>query len=261
MARLEAILESTRSTLPPLRARRGALEREAGARAAPADFVAALRRDKVAVVAEVKRRSPSAGAINEALDPATLASAYAAGDAAAISVLTDRRYFGGSLADLETVVAAVSCPVLRKDFILDEVQLLEARAAGAAAALLIVRVLEAAALRRLVEFAVALGVTPLVEAHSEAEVDRALQSGAMVIGVNARDLDTFSVDTNAAWRAMGRIPSSHIAVAESGMADVTDVQRAAEAGADAVLIGTALAAAPDPAARLAALTGVPRRGR
>ena len=177
MATLDAILDSTRRELPALRARTPELERAAASRRRPPDFALALRRPTVALIAEVKRRSPSAGAINESLDPATLARGYAAGGAAAISVLTDQAFFGGSMADLDAVVAAVAAPVLRKDFILDESQVLEARAAGAAAVLLIVRALEQAVLRRLLNFTVTCGLTPLVEIHNAAEVARALDAG------------------------------------------------------------------------------------
>ncbi len=166
MPTLEAILNATIATLPTLRARRPELERAAIDRPPPPAFFPALRGASVALIAEVKRRSPSVGAINESLDPVTLATAYSAGGASAISVLTDREFFGGSMADLEAVVAAVPTPVLRKDFILDGVQLLEARAAGASAALLIVRALDHGELVRLIEFALNLDMTPLVEAHT-----------------------------------------------------------------------------------------------
>jgi len=261
MPGLEAILESTRRTLPALRTRRKVLERMARSRAAPRELAGALRSGSVSVIAEVKRRSPSAGSINTGLDPIRLAGDYARGGAAAISVLTDEPYFGGSLADLEAVSSTIALPVVRKDFILDEVQLLEARAAGASAALLIVRALDSAALRRLIVFADAIGLGALVEAHAPDEVDRALEAGAHVVGVNARDLDTLAVDTGRAWEALARIPADRVAVAESGMSSRSDVERAAAAGADAVLVGTALAGAGDPAAGVAALAGVRRRGR
>jgi indole-3-glycerol phosphate synthase len=237
------------------------LERAAADRPLPPDFGRALRRSSVALIAEVKRRSPSAGAINESLDPVTLARGYAAGDAAAISVLTDREFFGGSMADLDAVISSVEVPVLRKDFILDESQVIEARAAGAAAVLLIVRALHQTELRRLLNFATSCGLTPLVETHTADEVARALDVGAMVVGVNARDLDSFSVDTAATWRLLATIPSQCIAVAESGMATVADVAAASDAGADAALIGSALAKSGDPAGKARDLGGVPRRGR
>jgi indole-3-glycerol phosphate synthase len=261
MPTLDAILESTRRGLPALRARVPELERAAADRHRPPDFALALRGPHVALIAEVKRRSPSAGAINPSLDPALLARSYQAGGAAAISVLTDEKFFGGSMADLNAVIAAVGVPVLRKDFILDEGQILEARAAGAAAVLLIVRALDQAMLRRLVAFTVAVGLTPLVETHDENEVARALDAGAIVIGVNARDLDDFSIDTPAAWRLLASVPPDRIAIAESGMASAADVAAAAAAGADAVLIGSALARASSSIERATELTGVQRHAR
>jgi indole-3-glycerol phosphate synthase len=258
---LDEIIATTRATLPALHGRRAALERAAADAGPVPSFGAALVRDTVALIAEVKRRSPSAGAINTTLVPADLASSYAAGGAAAISVLTDGPFFGGSLADLESVTSAVGVPVLRKDFILDELQLLEARSAGASAVLLIARVLTDAELSRLHAAAEALHLGVLVEAHTVVEIERAVAAGATVIGVNARDLDDFSIHRDAAWEMLAHVPTDRIAVAESGMATVADVEAAALAGADAVLIGGALAAhgAPADAARL--LAGVHRRGR
>jgi indole-3-glycerol phosphate synthase len=258
---LDAIIAATRETLPALQARRDALERAALATTPPVSFMAALRRPTVALIAEVKRRSPSAGAINAGLDPAHLAQAYAAGGAAAISVLTDGPFFGGSLADLEAVTAAVQVPALRKDFILDETQLFEARAAGASAVLLIARVLDDQALRRLHRMADDLGLGVLVETHTADEIGRALAADATVIGVNARDLDDFSINREAAWALLAQVPAQCVAVAESGMATVEDVAVAAAAGADAVLIGGALAAHGTPEVAARTLAGVVRRGR
>jgi indole-3-glycerol phosphate synthase len=258
---LDEILSVTRLALPALRAHRVILERAAAQRADPLDFTQGFRRNRVGLIAEVKRRSPSAGAINEGLDPVALALAYERGGACAISVLTEAHYFGGSLADLTAVVGAVEIPVLRKDFILDEVQLLEARAAGAAAVLLIVRALDQATLIRLQQFAADLGLTPLVETHSAEEIIRALDAGADVIGVNARDLDTLTIDTAAAWHLLRDLPPGCVAVAESGMASGADVEAAAGAGADGVLIGGALASATDPTGRARECSAVVRRGR
>ena len=213
------------------------------------------------MIAEVKRRSPSAGAIREDLDPADRAELYAAHGAAAISVLTDGPYFGGSLADLSDAVRRVPVPILRKDFILDELQILEARAAGAAAVLLIVRALARPRLGELLQFARSWGLEALVEVHTRAELSAALEAGAEIIGVNSRDLDTFRIDTGRAWEILGLIPRDEVAVAESGMSTVSDIELAAGAGADAVLIGTALSAATSPSALLQALCGVSRRGR
>ena len=258
---LDQILDSTRRGLASLRERRGALEREAGTRPAPASFGRALRRDRVAVVAEVKRRSPSAGVIREDLDPAERAALYARHGAAAISVLTDHPHFGGSVNDLRAAAASVAVPLLRKDFILDELQVLEARAAGAAAVLLIVRALAPERLVALLAAAREAGLDALVEVHTAAELDRALEAGAGIIGVNSRDLDTFRIDMGTAWGLLARVPADRVAVAESGMQQPEDVARAADAGADAVLVGTALSAAEDPAALLQRLAGVSRRGR
>lgn len=258
---LDTIIATTRATLPALRARREELERAAADAPLPPSFRGALDRPTVALIAEVKRRSPSAGAINAGLDPARLAEAYAAGGAAAISVLTDGPFFGGALADLEVVTRTVRVPALRKDFILDRCQLLEARAAGAAAVLLIVRVLDDTSLRALHEHARALGLDVLVETHTADEISRAIDAGATVIGVNARDLDDFSIHREAAWELLSGIPSGLVAVAESGMASVEDVAVAAAAGADAVLIGGALAAHGAPEAAARAMAGVIRRGR
>ncbi len=262
MPSLDQILARTATTLPALRERRAELERAAAdLPLAPGLAEALSGLPTVALIAEVKRRSPSVGAINEQLDPVRLATAYADGGAAAISVLTDGPFFGGSLEDLRAVASALARPVLRKDFILDEVQLLEAKAAGASAALLIVRALKQARLVTLADFAVDIGLDVLVEAHDASELDRALDSGARVIGVNARNLDDFTIDRDAAWGLLSRIPSDRIAVAESGMATPADVERAAMAGADAVLIGSALAASGDPRESAARLSGVVRHAR
>jgi indole-3-glycerol phosphate synthase len=258
---LDEILSSTRGQLDSLRARSAALTREAGNTPAPASFGAALSRPQIAVIAEVKRRSPSAGAIREDLDPAQRAELYASHGAAAISVLTDGPYFGGSLEDLAEAVRRVSVPILRKDFILDELQILEARAAGAAAVLLIVRALARARLGQLLQFAREWGLEALVEVHTPAELSVALDAGSEIIGVNSRDLDTFRVDTGRAWEIIRLVPRDRVTVAESGMATVSDIELAAGAGADAVLIGTALSASRSPAALLEAFCRVTRRGR
>jgi indole-3-glycerol phosphate synthase len=258
---LDQILSSTRDGLAALHRRRAAVEREAADAPRAPSFSAGLRRSTVAVIAEVKRRSPSAGAIREDLDPAERAERYARHGAAAISVLTDGPFFGGSLDDLRAAAARAAVPVLRKDFILDELQLLEARAAGAAAVLLIVRALSEARLAALLDAARRAGLEALVEVHTGAEVARALNAGAEILGVNSRDLDSFRIDTAAAWAILRTLPAHVIAVAESGMATATDVDAASRAGADAVLIGTALSAAPDPDRLLTTLAGVSRHGR
>jgi indole-3-glycerol phosphate synthase len=259
---LEQILDSTRRTLPALKARRDALERDVlGDHLARPSFRAALRRPHLAVIAEVKRRSPSAGSIREDLDPAHRAALYAAHGAAAISILTDTPYFGGSVQDLRAAADCCALPLLRKDFIIDEVQILEARAAGASAVLLIARILTGERLGQLLRCAEVLGLDALVEVHTAAELATAIETGARVIGVNSRDLDTFAVDVDTAWKLLAEVPADRIAVAESGLLEREDVARAAEAGADAVLVGTALSAAESPAMLLRELSMVLRHGR
>jgi indole-3-glycerol phosphate synthase len=260
---LEEILQATRQGLPALHRRRAALEQALeGSRVTHPSFLAALQRPTVAVIAEVKRRSPSAGSIREDLDPGERAALYAANGAAAISVLTDQRFFGGSMEDLRAAVGQCPLPVLRKDFIVDEVQILEARAAGASAVLLIVRVLGPSRLVALLRCAAQLGLDALVEVHTEAELGVALDANAGIVGINSRDLDTLTIDVERAWTLIGRIPSDRVAVAESGIFGQSDVVRAAQAGADAVLIGTALSAAQSPETLLRSeLSGVLRRGR
>ncbi|HZA97495.1 MAG TPA: indole-3-glycerol phosphate synthase TrpC [Gemmatimonadales bacterium] len=261
--RLDEILQATRQGLPALHRRRAALEQALeGSRVTRPSFRAALQRPTVAVIAEVKRRSPSAGSIREDLDPGNRAALYAASGAAAISVLTDQRFFGGSMEDLRAAVGQCSLPVLRKDFIVDEVQILEARAAGASAVLLIVRVLGRSRLTALLRCAAELGLDALVEVHTEAELGVALDTNAGIVGINSRDLDTLTIDVERAWALIGRIPSDRVAVAESGIFGQSDVVRAAQAGADAVLIGTALSTAQSPETLLRSeLSGVLRRGR
>lgn len=258
---LDQILADTERGLPELRSRRRELERAAAGAAPGASFPNALARSTVALIAEVKRRSPSAGIIRDDIDPAARAGTYARGGAAAISVLTDAPHFGGSVDDLRAVTARVEIPVLRKDFILSEEQVLEARAVGASAVLLIVRALGAARLATLRRFASDAGLAALVEAHTAREVAVALDAGADIVGVNSRDLDTFRIDVTAAWELFGKVPRGVIAVAESGMASVEDVARAASAGADAVLIGTALSASDHPGELATQFAGVPRLGR
>jgi indole-3-glycerol phosphate synthase len=259
---LQEILSSTQQGLPALRTRRAALERDIrGSRVARPSLRAALRRPAVAIIAEVKRRSPSAGSIREDLDPGERAALYAANGAAAISILTDGPFFGGSMHDLRAAAERCPLPILRKDFILDEIQILEARAAGASAVLLIVRVLERGRLEALLGYATDLGLDALVEVHTAGELAIALESGAAIIGVNSRDLDTFRIDSSSAWKLIAQVPPDRVAVAESGLAGLSDVARVAEAGADAVLIGTALSAAGSPEKLLQELSSVRRHDR
>jgi indole-3-glycerol phosphate synthase len=223
-----------------------ALKVKAAKRDTIVDGVAALKRDAVTVIAEVKRSSPSRGEIATIADPAELACAYEAGGAAVISVLTEQRKFHGSLADLEAVRKAVDIPLLRKDFIYHSYQLWEALAYGADLVLLIVAALDQSALVSLVERAQSLGLTPLVEVHDEAEVDRAIEAGARVIGVNARDLRTLEIDRALFARLAPRIPSGIVKVAESGVRGPHDLFAYASAGADAVLVGEGLVTDKDP---------------
>ena len=211
--------------------------------------------------AEVKRRSPSAGAIREDLDPVAHARAYTQGGAVAISVLTDELHFGGSLEDLARVASAVPVPVLRKDFILDELQLYEARAAGASAVLLIVRALSSDGLRALARAARDQRLGVLVEVHSAGELEQALGVDPTAVGVNSRDLATFTVDLAAAERLVALVPGAVPVIAESGIATRADVERMASAGADLVLVGTSVAGNADPEAAVRGLTGVRRVGR
>ena len=204
------------------------------------DALAALRAPGVGVIAEVKRRSPSKGDLAAIPDPADLAVQYAAGGARVISVLTERRRFGGSQADLDAVRAVVDVPVLCKDFVVTSYQVHEARAHGADVVLLIVAALEQNALVGLLERVESLGMTALVEVHTEAEADRALDAGASVIGVNARDLTTLEVDRSTFEKIAPGLPSGVVKVAESGVRGPHDLIGYAAAGADAVLVGEGL---------------------
>jgi indole-3-glycerol phosphate synthase len=214
---------------------------------APRDFRRLLHdHPGVAVIAEVKRSSPSKGALAPINDPAVLAAQYAAGGASAISVLTEQRRFGGTLDDLRAVRAAVDVPVLRKDFIVTSYQLWEAREAGADLVLLIVAALEQDALVSLVERAESLGLTALVEVHDTEEVERAVAAGATVVGVNARNLATLEVDPTTFGRVAPAIPSGVLQIAESGVRGPADVVSYAHQGAHAVLVGEALVTGTDP---------------
>ena len=212
----------------------------------PRDPLPAFRSPGLSVIAEVKRKSPSKGHLATITDPAALAAAYAAGGAAAISVLTERRRFGGSLDDLVAVRRAVATPVLRKDFIVTEYQLWEARAAGADLILLIVAALDDAELADLLGEAEALGLTALVEVHTEEETRRALAAGAELIGVNNRNLQTLEVDIAQFERLARLIPEGIVKVAESGIGSLDDVRRVRAAGADVILVGEALVKHGDP---------------
>ena len=212
------------------------------------DFEAALRAtDPPALIAEVKRASPSAGVIAEDANPSVLARDYEAGGAAAISVLTEPRHFQGSLADLQAVRSSVSIPVLRKDFLIHPSQVIEARATGADAVLLIVAAVTDPELHALLAAARDLGLAALVETHSEADLRRALETDATIVGVNARDLESLEVDVAAALARVEAVPEDRIAVLESGIASRADIDAALRAGASAILVGESLMRADEPA--------------
>ncbi len=229
------------------------LKDRAAARPPALDGAAALRGPGVAVIAEVKRSSPSKGALAAIADPAALAADYEAGGASIISVLTERRRFGGSLADLTAVRARVSVPVLRKDFVVSGYQLWEGRAFGADVALLIVAALEQEALVSLVERSASLGMTALVEVHDEVELERALAAGATVVGVNARDLKTLEVDRSVFGRLSPLIPDGVVKIAESGVRGPHDLLAYAAVGADAVLVGEGVVTGGNPRQAVAEL--------
>lgn len=256
---LNAIVAATRTRVAALRERAREIERRAAAASAPRQFPPRGR--TVGVIAEVKRRSPSQGAIREDLDPVAHARSYERGGAVGVSVLTDGVHFGGSIDDLVRVADAVRLPVLRKDFVIDPVQVHEARAAGASAVLLIARILRAAELKALAALVRATGMLPLIEVHTPEELDAALAATPGLLGVNARDLDTFAVDTESAVETIRRVPPELGVVAESGVEGREDVERFATAGADFVLVGTSVARRADPAAAVRALVGVERRSR
>jgi len=213
-------------------------------------FAAALRRPGLSAIAEIKRRSPSKGPLREDLDPGEIAKSYQDNGAAAISVLTDREFFGGSPDDLTSVKQAVSLPVLRKDFVIDAYQLYESRSMGADAVLLIVRILGPVQLNEYVALARELELATLVEVHDEQEADRTVQSGAEIVGVNNRNLETFEVSLDTAVRLKPAIPADRIAVAESGIHGEEDAARLASAGYDAILVGESLMKAENPGTKL-----------
>lgn len=256
MSYLEDLLASTRVRIEEARTKvtDDALEQRISSMPAARGFKAALSGPHVAVIAEIKRVSPSKGPLNENLDAAALARSYADGGAAAISVLTEPSGFKGSLDDLKAVLSA-GPPVLRKDFLLDPFQVLESRAEGADAVLLIVRILgdELAALLAATK---TLGMDALVEIFDGSDLERALEAGADVIGINHRDLETFEVDPDRTAKLAPQIPEGVVVVGLSGVETRADVERLTGAGAHAVLVGASLVTAADPAAKLRALRGV-----
>jgi indole-3-glycerol phosphate synthase len=242
-------------------ARQTELRAQAWDRDAPPSFAQALARPDVAVIAEVKRQSPSKGVINAGIDAADQARAYASGGAAALSILTEPAEFGGSVADLLAARTVTLIPALKKDFHVHPIQALEARAAGASAMLLIARALAPDRLREMADAAAEQGVEILVEIRNEAELEDALAIDATLIGVNARDLETLIIEPAVTERLLRLIPPDRVAIAESGVKGRADVERAAALGADAVLVGSSISSASDPTAAVAALTGVRRSAR
>ena len=254
MSILDEIVAHKRQELERLRHEipRSELERRSAARPAPRDFARALTPEPggVRLLAEVKKASPSRGVLAETFDPLALADVYAANGAAALSVLTDEKYFQGSLEFLSAIRERVGVPILRKDFTLEEYQVWEARSAGADAVLLIVSILDGPRLHDLQQAAAGLGLAALVEAHTAAEIDLALAAGARIVGINNRDLKTFETRIETSLELLPLIPRDVTAVSESGFFSADQVRTVVAAGAHAVLVGEALVRAPDVAAKV-----------
>jgi len=237
-----------------------ALQQTAKTQAAPRDFRRALTTgENIAVIAELKKSSPSTGMLREDFNPVSLAKSYAANGAAALSILTDEKFFDGNLENLQKARAVCTLPILRKDFILDPYQIWEARAFGADAILFIVAMLDRGQLFELLLAVEEAGMQALVEVHNEAELDRALLAGANLLGINNRDLQTFEVTLETTERLIKLIPSSCVRVAESGIRSRHDVERMAACGVEAILAGSHLMRQTDPGQALVELTGVSRR--
>ena len=258
MSLLDDIVANTRAEVARRRASvpRATLERQCGAVLATRDFECALRASPgtVRLIAEVKKASPSRGVLASSLDPVALATTYAKSGAHAISVLTDEKYFRGSLDDLRRVREAVEVPLLRKDFTIDDYQLWEARAAGADAVLLIVSILGTTELRELLATAKGLGLAALVECHTAAELDRALAVGSRIVGINNRDLTNFETRITTTLELLPLIPPGPIVVSESGFFTAADVRQVVAAGAHAVLVGEGLVRAQDVPTKIRELT-------
>jgi indole-3-glycerol phosphate synthase len=250
---LARIVDRKRSALVNLRTNRADIERRAAQRPAVRDFRAALTKDPPAIISEIKKASPSKGVFTEDFQPAAIARMYSAGGAAAVSVLTDEEFFHGKLVDLETARAAVSIPVLRKDFTIDEFHVLEAAAHGADAILLIAAILDVPQMQRFRELATQYGMAALVEVHDASELAAALDSGAEIVGVNNRNLHTFEVTLETSLRLIEKMPANVVKVAESGIHSPDDVRRLRAAGFHAFLVGEHLMKSADPAAALKAL--------
>jgi indole-3-glycerol phosphate synthase len=254
---LERILESRRAAIAVLKASGvgAGLPQSVAAAPAPRDFRLALRGHGVALIAECKERSPSGGLLQRPYDPVRLAQRYAANGAAAISVLTEPEFFGGTLDHLQAVRAAVDVPVLCKDFIIDPIQVLAARAVGADAVLLIVGVLDDGALRDLHALATRLSMQVVVEVHSKEDVDRAVKADAMIIGINNRDLTKMKTERETTARLRPLIPAGRVVISESGIESRADVDELGRLGVDAMLVGEALLRAADLEAKVRELSG------
>ena len=255
---LGELTDEARARAATLRAHAAELRRAADASPVLPSFRDTLRRDEVAIIAEVKRASPSKGVIDESLDTTSQARAYERGGAAAVSILTESSRFAGSNDDLTQARAAVQLPILKKDFHVDPLQLFEAKALGASAALVIVRAVQPSELEILLRAATDVGLETLVEVRDENELERALSAGAKIVGINNRNLETLEIDPETAPRLLPQIPLGVIAVAESGVRSIRDVEDVARAGADAVLIGSHLSSARNPEAAVRELIAVPR---
>lgn len=252
---LDSIIEGVREDLAARRGSMGALHERIDAQAPALDAHTFLSRNEMNVIAEVKRSSPSKGDLAPITDPAALAEKYQEAGAAAVSVLTEQRRFGGSLADLDAVRSRIEIPVLRKDFMVDEYQFLEARAHGADIVLLIVAALSKSQLKDFYDLATELGMASLVEVHTQSELENAMDISPRIVGVNSRNLKTLEVSASVFEELIPAIPSSVIRVAESGISTHADVAQAQKAGATAILVGESLVKSGDPISAMRELLG------
>ena len=255
MSVLDSIIEGVREDLAARRGSMGALHERIDAQAPALDAHSFLSRDEMNVIAEVKRSSPSKGNLAPISDPAALAEKYQEAGAAVVSVLTEQRRFGGSLADLDAVRSRIEIPVLRKDFMVDEYQFLEARAHGADIVLLIVAALSKSQLKDFYDLATELGMASLVEVHTRSELESAMEISPRIVGVNSRNLKTLEVSASVFEELIPTIPSSVIRVAESGISTRADVAQAQKAGATAILVGESLVKSGDPISAMRELLG------
>ena len=255
MSVLDSIIEGVREDLAARRGSMGALHERIDAQAPALDAHSFLSRDEMNVIAEVKRSSPSKGNLAPISDPAALAEKYQEAGAAAVSVLTEQRRFGGSLGDLDAVRSRIEIPVLRKDFMVDEYQFLEARAHGADIVLLIVAALSKTQLKDFYDLATELGMASLIEVHTQSELESAMDISPRIVGVNSRNLKTLEVSASVFEELIPAIPSSVIRVAESGISTRDDVAQAQKAGATAILVGESLVKSGDPISAMRELLG------